>query len=83
MVTEYVLNKLLQHVGLSWIIESNQKLEYNIGEHNPDWLINSPWYNTHIWTKLHGTVLEKYIRNVRSDRYNPMCYIVSHDKQHP
>ena len=58
MVTKFVLNTVLQHVGLSWIIETNQKLEYYIYKHNPDWLTNSTWYNTSICTKLHRTVFE-------------------------
>ena len=58
MVTKFVLNTVLQHIGLSWIIESNQKFEYDIDKHNTYWLTNGPWYNTSICTKLHGTVFE-------------------------
>ena len=57
-VTKFVLNKVLQHVGLSWIIETNQQLEYDIHKHNPNWITDGPWYNTYICTKFHGTVLE-------------------------
>ena len=32
MVTKFVLNSVLHHVGLSWIIETNQQLEYYIYE---------------------------------------------------
>ena len=58
MVTKFVLNSVSQHVGLSWIIETNQQLEYDIYKHNPNWITDGPWYNTYICTKFHGTVLE-------------------------
>ena len=38
MVNKFVLNTVLQHVDLSWIIESNQQLEYDIDKDNTDWL---------------------------------------------
>ena len=42
---------------LSWIIETNQQLEYDIEKHNPDWITGGPWYNTSICKKLHGKCL--------------------------
>ena len=30
MVTNFLLNSVLHHVGLSWIIEKNQQLEFDI-----------------------------------------------------
>ena len=38
------------------------------------------WYNTYICKKLHGNVFEQFIRNSRTDRYNIMCDIDSHEK---
>ena len=38
---------------------------------------------TYICKNLHGTVFEKYIINVITDRYNLVCYINAHDKQQP
>ena len=58
-------------------------MKYDIEENNPDWLIKGPWYNTDICSKLHGTVFEYYIRNDRTDRYNFMCSITSHNKLLP
>ena len=40
------------------------------------------WYNTYICKKLHGKVLEGFIRNARMDRYNVMCSIYAHEKEH-
>ena len=78
MVTKFVLNTVLHHVGFSWIIESNQLLEHDIDKYNPDWLPNGPWYNTCICTELNGRVFEKYTRNAITDRYNIMCSIYEH-----
>ena len=41
-----------------------------------------PWYNTFI-CKKHGTVIEEFIRNERTERYNIMCSIDAHKKQQP
>ena len=78
-----MLNTVLHHVVMSWIIETNQQLEYDIDKHNPDCITDGPWYNRYICTKLHGTVLEIYIRNSITNRYNILCYIDAHDKQQP
>ena len=54
-----------------------------MGKHNSDWITGSPWYNTYICEKIHGTVFENYIINARTDRYKIMCYIDAHEKEHP
>ena len=48
IVTLFVLNKLSHHVGMSWIIEPNEQLNYDIYKHNPDWITDGPWYNKYI-----------------------------------
>ena len=83
IITKFVLNTVLHHVGMSCIIETNQQSEYDIDKHNPYWITDGPWYKTSICTKLHETVFEKCIRNTITDRYNHMCSIDSHEKQHP
>ena len=83
MITKFLLNIVLQNVFMSWIIETNQKLKYDIDKHNLDWTTRGLWYNTSICKKLHGTVFEKYIRNTITDRYNMMCSIDAHGKQQP
>ena len=83
MVTKFLFCTVLHHAGLSWITESNQQLEYNIDEHNPDWSTNGTWYNSFFCKKIHGKVFEKYIRNAITGRYNIMCYINAHEKQPP
>ena len=80
-VTVFVLNTLLHHVGMSWIIETHKRLKYDIYQRNQDWTTGGPWYNTSICQKIHGIVFEEFIRNEITDRYNLMCYIDEHEKQ--
>ena len=42
-------------------------------------MTGGPWYDTSICEKLHGTVLEEFIRNAITDRYNIMCSIDAHE----
>ena len=84
MITKFLLNEILNHVGMSWIICSINKILYKNEENNhPDWFNKGPWYNTAICYKWHGRVFTYFIKNVRTDRYNLMCSIISHDKQQP
>ena len=49
MINKFVLNAILHHVGMSWIICSNKEMKYEIDEINhQDWLNKGPWYNTAI-----------------------------------
>ena len=81
MITTFVLTTVLHHVDMSCIIETSQRLEYDIDKHNPYWITYGPLYNKFIFTKLYGTVFEKYIRDARTDRYNIMCSIYECDKK--
>ena len=71
MIAKCVLNEILHHVGMSWIICPNKEIFYEIDKINhPDWLNKGPWYNTDIFSKLHGELLEGFITHARTDRYN-------------
>ena len=78
----FVLNKMLQHVVMLWMIETNERLKYDIEKHNSECMTGGTWYNTSICKKLHGKVFEGFIRNSRTDRYNIMCSIYAHEKEH-
>ena len=81
MITKFVSNPILHHVGLSWIISSNEEMKYEIDKNNhQDWLNKVPWYNTSICLKLHGIMFEYFITHAITYRYNIMCSLVSHDK---
>ena len=60
MITKFVLNTILYHVGMSWIIRSNDKMKYEIDENNHQYFLDKgPWYNTDICSRLHGSLFEK------------------------
>ena len=75
---------MLHHVGMSWIISSNQEMEYEMDKTNhQDWLNKGPWYNTSICQKLNGSRFDDFITQARTDIYNIMCSLVAHDKMQP
>ena len=45
-------------------------------------MAGGPWYNTSICKKLHGNVFKGFIGNIRTDRYNFMCSIDAHERDH-
>ena len=78
----FLLNTMLHHVGMLWIIENNEQLKYDMEEQNSDWMTGGPWYNICICRKLHGNCFEGFIINVRTDRYHIMCSIGVYEKEH-
>ena len=83
IITSFVLNKVLHHVGMSWIIEANKNLEYYMEEHNSYLITVGPWYNIFICKELHGKVFETFIRNERTEIYNLTYSIDAHEKKNP
>ena len=81
IITQFFLNIMLHHVGMSWKIGTNQQLKYYIDKHNPVWITSVPQYNTSICKKVHGALFENYIRNSRTYRYKLMCSIDAYEKQ--
>ena len=66
---------------MSWIISSNQEMNYEMDENNhQDFLNKGPWYNTFICSKLHGSRFEDFITQTRTYRDNPMCSLFAHDR---
>ena len=54
MITKSVLNDILHHVGILWIISVNKEMRYEIDENiHQDWLNKVPWYNTSICLQVH------------------------------
>ena len=82
MITKFVLNAILHHWGMLWIISSNEEMKYKIDESNhQDWLNKGPWYNKDICSRFHGSMFEYFITHARTNRYNLMCSLVAHDKK--
>ena len=80
IITTFVLNIMLQHVGMLWIIENHEELKYDMDIQNSDWLTDDTWYNTSICKKLHGKLFEGFIINERTDRYHIMGSIDAYRK---
>ena len=79
IMTKFFLNAILHHVGMSWIISSNQEMKYEMDKNNhQDWLDKDTWYNTSIFLKWHGSRFEDFITHAITDRYNLMFYLVAH-----
>ena len=83
IITSFVLNIMLQHVGMLWIIETHEQLKYDMNKNHSDWMIGGPWYKKPICKKLYGNMFEEFIINTKSDRYNIMCSIDAHEKLNP
>ena len=42
IITNFVLNKILHHVGMIWIIENHEDLKYAMDIQNSDWMTGGP-----------------------------------------
>ena len=82
IIKTFLLNTILHHVGMLRIIETHKQSQYDIDEQNSEWMTGGPWYNTSICKKLHGKLFEGFIINAITDRYNIMCSIDAHEKEH-
>ena len=80
MMTLFVMNSMLHHVGMSWMISSKKEMDYeNFSNHeNVGWFETGPWHNKNICSKLYGTTFEGFIKQAITDRYNIMCSLVDH-----
>ena len=81
MITKFGLNAILYHVGMSWIIRSNDEVKYEMDENNhQDCLNKGPCYIIDFCSRLNGIMFEYFITHARSGRYNLMCSLVAHYK---
>ena len=83
MIAKFLLNAILYHLDMSWIISYNNEMKYEIDKSNhQNWLNKGPWYKTEIFSRLHVSLFEDFITHARTDRYNLMCSLVAHDKNY-
>ena len=75
IITAFVLNTMLHHVDMLWIVDNYEELGYDMDIQNSDWFTIGPWYNTYICKKVHRNLFWGFIINARTDRYNIMCSI--------
>ena len=57
IITTFLLNTMLHHVGMLCIIETHEQLQYDMEEQNLEWMTVGQWYNTSTCKKLHGILL--------------------------
>ena len=66
IITKFVLNAILHHVGMSWIIRPNKEMKYYMDKNNHnDWVNKGPWYNTSICVKFHESMFEDFTKQAR------------------
>ena len=70
MITPFVMNSMLHHVGMSWTISSKKEMDYDkfSNHENVSWFETGPWHNKNICSKLYGTNFEGFIKQARTDR---------------
>ena len=57
IITPFVINAMLHHVGMSWIICYKKETDYDnyINSKNLSWFDTGPWHNKNICSKFYGT----------------------------
>ena len=62
VITQFVLNEMLHHVDMSWIISSKKEMDYDnfTNIKKLEWFDTGPWYNKNICSKLHGITFEDF-----------------------
>ena len=63
MITPFMMNSILHHVGMSWMITSKKGMDYvNFSDRDTvGWFDKGPWHNKNICSKLYGTKFEGFI----------------------
>ena len=82
VITSFVLHSVFQNVGLLWIIDKNKHYSLEIDLEDTKCTDRSHWYNTTICTKLNGQTFGYYLKTVQKDRYDLMCSVDAHYKEH-
>ena len=41
-IRTFVLNTMLHHVGMLWMIETHEQLQYDMDKHNSEWMTGGP-----------------------------------------
>ena len=57
IITPFVMNSMLHHVGMSWMISSKKEMDYDnfTNTENVGLFETGPWHNKNICSKLYGT----------------------------
>ena len=81
LITPFVLRVVLEHVGLSWIIDKNKHLNFDIGIQLRQWTYKSPRYNTTIFLQLNGQSFKDFLKTECKYRNKFMFDIDSYNKE--
>ena len=77
IITTFVLDTMLHHVGMLWLIKTHEQLKYDMDIKNSDWMTGGPWCK-----KLHGKLFEGFLINAIIDRNHIMCSNGAFKKEH-
>ena len=61
IINFFVLNTMLHHVGMLWIIENHEELKYDMDIQNSDWLAGVVHGMTHLFVINY---MENYLRDL-------------------
>ena len=81
--TPFVVNIVFQSVGLAWIVESKNNLNFDVRELCPSCLGDGTWYNPTICLQVFGYSFENLFNARIKDRYALKCDIDAYNKQKP
>ena len=60
IIAVFVTNVVFWNVGIYWIIESKEELNFCFEHHCINWVLNGTYYNTKNYSHLHGSSFEDY-----------------------
>ena len=73
---------VFNHVGLSWIIDNNIHLKFDMEVQGRKCMEKVPWYNTTTCSQLNGHSFEDFFKTLCKDRYELMYYVYAYGKEH-
>ena len=71
---------VFHNVGLLWIIEKNNHINFEMHVYEIHWVYKVPWYNKTICKKIICQSFKDYFKIVLKDRYELMCSFDEYDK---
>ena len=78
-INTFVLHVVIQHVVMSWIIDNNKHIKFDIYQKCSKWMQTFPWYHTTIIYQLIGHKFEDYFTAGCKARYELLCAADAHD----
>ena len=73
---------VFHRVVLSWTIDKNNQLKFEMAVIYSQWMEKYTWYNTTICTNLNGQRFIDCFKIGLKDRYALMCDVYAYEKYH-